>query len=261
MKNSEVFVITEDDILKPSSLPKKKKGPRSVDSSRQAIDTAPGDIPTVAASATRSRRRGGSPAIASSLSLWIWGLGQLYNGDPKLATFFFLCQVQVAALHYMLYATWSRLRNFAEVFFINEWELFLYVAAIDICLLFLMMFNVVQAYRTAETNSRRGVYEGMHQPAVSGLASLLVPGWGQMLNGQLGKGMVFLTVFVLQGYLLGLYMLSPFYRVVLDLDPQQILLRKVITGGMIALFATAVAWVISAYDAVLVAFYTRHLRR
>jgi hypothetical protein len=37
-------------------------------------------------------------------------------------------------------------------------------------------------------------------------------------------------------------------------------LRKVITGGMVALFATAVAWVISAYDAVLVAFYTRRLR-
>lgn len=260
MKNSEVFVITEDDILKPSSLPK-KKGPRPVDPPAEAIDTAQGDSPTVVAPArTRASGRGGSPAIASSLSLWVWGLGQLYNGDTKLATFFFLCQLQVAAFHYMLYATWGRLRNFAELFFISEWELFLYVAAVDICLLFLMMFNVAQAYRTAEIGGHGGRYGGMHQPAVSGLASLLVPGWGQMLNGQLGKGMVFLTVFVMQGYLLGLYMLSPFYRVVLDLDPQQILLRKVITGGMVALFATAVAWVISAYDAVLVAFYTRRLR-
>jgi TM2 domain-containing membrane protein YozV len=260
MKNSEVFVITEDDILKPSSLPK-RKGPKPVDPPAEVGDTSPGNSPTVAAPArTRVSGRGGSPAIASSLSLWVWGLGQFYNGDTKLAIFFVLCQAQVAAFHYMLYATWGRLRNFAEVFFISEWELFLYVAAIDICLLFLMMFNVAQAYRTAEIGRHGGRYEGMHQPAVSGLASLLVPGWGQMLNGQLGKGMVFLTVFVMQVYLLGLYMLSPFYRVVLDLDPQQILLRKVITGGMVALFATAVAWVISAYDAVLVAFYTRRLR-
>jgi TM2 domain-containing membrane protein YozV len=260
MKKSEVFVITEDDILKPSSL-QKRKGPKPVDPPAGLIETAPGRAPTMAASVptTRSGRRR-SPAIASSLSLWIWGLGQLYNGDTKLATFFFLCQAQVAAFHYMLYATWGRLRNFADVFFISEWELFLYVAAIDICLLFLMMFNVAQAYRTAEIVGHGGRYEGMHQPLVSGLASLLVPGWGQMLNGQLGKGMVFLSVFVLQGYLLGLYMLSPFYRVVLDLDPQQVLLRQVITGGMVALFATAVAWVISAYDATLVACYTRRLR-
>lgn len=260
MKNSEVFVITEDDILKPSSL-SKRRGPKAVDAPYDGAVTSPGDTPTVAAPARARRRRGGkSPAIAASLSLWVWGLGQLYNGDTKLATLFFLCQAQVAAFHYMLYATWSRLRNFAEVFFVSEWELFLYVAAIDVCLLFFMMFNVAQAYRTAELGGRGGRYEGMHQPAVSGLASLIVPGWGQMLNGQLGKGMIFLTLFVMQGYLLGLYMLSPFYRVVLDLDPQQILLRKVITGGMVALFATAVAWVISAYDAVLVAFYTRRLR-
>ena len=260
MKNSEVFVITEDDILKPSTL-SKRKGPRSLDAPSDTAGTMAGDIPTVAAPARRrNRRKGGSPAIAASLSLWVWGLGQLYNGDARLATLFFLCQAQVAAFHYMLYATWGRLRNFVAVFFISEWELFLYVAAIDICLLFLMMFNVAQAYRTAEIGGHRGRYEGVHQPVVSGVASLLVPGWGQMLNGQLGKGMLFLTVFAMQGYLLGLYMLSPFYRVVLDLDPQQILLRKVITGGMVALFATAVAWVISAYDAVLVALYTRRLR-
>ena len=76
----------------------------------------------------------------------------------------------------------------------------------------------------------------------------------------MGKGILFLMAFLLQACLLGVYMLSPFYRVVLDLDPQQILLKKVITGGMIALFATAQAWVLSPYDAVLVPCYTRRLR-
>ena len=266
MKNSDVFVITEDDILKPTGSGKGKSlsglgagsfggDPESAADGSSAINM------TVAAPARRpaARRGGGRPAIASSLSLWIWGLGQLYNGDRKLATLFFLCQVQVAAFHYMLYMTWNRLRQFSEVFFVMEWELLLYVAAIDFCLLFLMIFNVAQAYRTAELSGGES-FEGLHQPFVSGLASAIVPGWGQILNGQIGKGMLFLTAFVIQAYLLGIYMLSPFYRVVLDLDPQQVLLKTVITGGMLSLFATAQAWVISTYDAVVVARYTKRLR-
>ncbi len=261
MKNSDVFVITEDDILKPTGTHKKGAGPVTDDSNDQPTPFNSAGL-TVAAPAPTARRsrRGAGPAIASTLSLWIWGAGQFYNGDRKLATLFFLCQVQVAALHYMLYMSWDRLRNFAELFFVSEWEVLLYVAAVDFCLLALMMFNVAHAYRAAERDNGGERFEGLHQPVVSGLASAIIPGWGQLLNGQLGKGILFLMAFLLQACLLGVYMLSPFYRVVLDLDPQQILLKKVITAGMIALFATAQAWVISAYDAVIVASYTRKLR-
>ena len=85
----------------------------------------------------------------------------------------------------------------------------------------------------------------------------MVPGWGQILNGQRMKGLFFLFAFLTQGWLLAFYFMTPLYRVVSDLDPNQSLLRAVIQGGQITLGATALLWLLSVYDAVLVARLTR----
>jgi hypothetical protein len=55
--------------------------------------------------------------------------------------------------------------------------------------------------------------------------------------------------------------MTPLYRVVSELDPNQALLRNVIQGGKLVLGGTAILWMISVYDAVLVARYTRNRGR
>jgi hypothetical protein len=55
-----------------------------------------------------------------------------------------------------------------------------------------------------------------------------------------------------------LYLLSPFYRIIAVLDTDQLLLNKARIAGMAILFATALSWILSTYDAILVA---RHSRR
>jgi hypothetical protein len=122
-----------------------------------------------------------------------------------------------------------------------------------------MIFNVSQAYRSAER--QRGRFRGLKNPWLAGLTSLVVPGWGQILNGQLGKGLVFLFVFVTQAYLLAFYLLTPLYGIVADLDPAKTLLRDLIQGGQVGLVVTALVWFVSIYDAVLVARYTRNRAR
>ncbi len=260
INQDEVFVITEDDILKPGDKGK-GKGPRAVSSkgARAAERIAEPDQ-TVGATGAPSRagRRRRSPAAASSLSLFLWGLGQLYNGDSKLAALFLLCEMLILAFHYFLFMTWDRIRTFAHLFFINEWELMLYASSIDFCVIFFMIYNVAQAYRGAEAHGGR--FDGLHQPFVSGIASLLVPGWGQLLNGQLGKAVFFLFSFFVQVYLVVLYRLSPFFRILADIEPQQFLLNRAIKIGMAVLFVTALSWLVSTYDAFLVARYTRRLR-
>src|SRR5207245_10021272 len=185
----------------------------------------------------------------------VWGIRQFYNGDSKLATLFLLCEIQVVAFHYLLMRTWGQILTFAHTFVVSAWELVLYASSIDFCLIFFMIYNVAQAYRGAE--ARGGSFTGLHRPLGGGVASMLIPGLGQILNGQLGKGIVFLFSFLLQIYMLSLYLVSPFYRVVADLDPQQLLLRKAIWVGMGVLFLTALSWLVSIYDAFVVAQYTR----
>jgi TM2 domain-containing membrane protein YozV len=263
INQDEVFVITEDDILKPGDRKGKPSAQRSApiaiarparaEKRRDSEETVT-DRPVV----SRARRGPGHPAAAGSLSLFVWGLGQLYNGDTRLATLFMLAEALVASFHYLVFKTWAHIKAHAHLFFISEWELMLYVSSIDLCLIFFMIYNVAQAYRRSE--ERAGRFEGIHQPAVSGAASLVVPGWGQMLNGQLGKASFFLFVFLLQIYLWVLFVHSPFYAVLADLDPQGLFQKKIRLAGMGILNLTALSWMLSVYDAFLVARYTRRLQ-
>jgi hypothetical protein len=259
INQDEVFVITEEDILKPSGKGK-GGGPRAVAGGKAARAAERFEVEeTVAAGPVTARRRSPkSPAAASTLSLFVWGLGQLYNGDSRLAALFLLSELMIVSFHYLLYMTWDRIKTFAHLFFVSEWELMLYASSIDFCVIFFLIYNVAQAYRGAE--ARGGRFDGLHRPLVSGLASLCVPGWGQLLNGQLGKAVFFLFSFFLQAYLVVLYRLSPFFRILADIEPQQFLLNKAIKVGMGIMFVTALSWFISTYDAFLVARYTRRLR-
>src|SRR5262245_36928 len=263
INQDEVFVITEDDILKPSDKGKKGGGPRGVVSSKGArhAEKAPEFEETVAdkpVSVSRGRRGRKSPAIASTFSLFVCGLGQLYNGDGRLAALFFLSELFIVAFHYFMFMTWSRVRSFAHLFFVNEWEMMLYASSIDFCVIFFAIYTVAQASRSAE--ARGGRFEGLHQPFVSGLASMCVPGWKQLLNGQLGKAVMFLFAFLLQAYLIALYLISPLFRILVDIEPQRLILDKAIKVGMSILFVTALSWLLSVYDAFVVARYTRRRR-
>ena len=263
INQDDVFVIGEEDILKPTEGSKKRASSGSVSSGsprskptmgggKEARETA-----FMSTAATRPGARTTNPAIASSLSLCVWGLGQLYNGDRKLGVLFFLWEIQLLAFHYLMYMAWDQIRYFSHIFFLSEWELVLYVSSVDFCMIFLVIFNVAQAYRHAEATGR--IFEGFHSPIAAGVASAVIPGWGQLLNGQLGKAVLFLFVFFMQIYLVGLYLFSPLYRVVLQLDQTENSLRQVIWVGMGTLFAAALFWLISTYDAILVARYTRRL--
>jgi hypothetical protein len=258
INQDEVFVITEDDILKPAG--KGKNGGRGGASGKGGKSAERVVEETVVdAQAAAPRRRGGkSPAAASTLSLFVCGLGQLYNGDGKLATLFFMGEMFILAFHHFLFMTWDRIRTFAHLFFVSEWELMLYASSIDFCVIFFVIYNVAQAYRSAE--AKGGRFGGLHSPFMSGLTSLLIPGWGQLLNGQLGKAVFFLFAFLLQGYLIALYLMSPLYRILVNIEPQKVLLDKAIKVGMGILFVTALSWLLSIYDAFVVARYTRRPR-
>ena len=47
---------------------------------------------------------------------------------------------------------------------------------------------------------------------------------------------------------------------VADIEPRQFLLNRAIKIGMAVLFVTALSWLMSTYDAFLVARYTRRIR-
>jgi hypothetical protein len=100
-------------------------------------------------------------------------------------------------------------------------------------------------------------FHGFQQPVLSGLASLVIPGWGQLLNAQLGKALFFLFCVLTDAYAVALLILTPVYHfaAALNLDrlPPQ---RATLIGLGIALSGVMI-WILSVYDALLVARYRR----
>ncbi|HMC83742.1 MAG TPA: hypothetical protein VKL61_10995 [Candidatus Polarisedimenticolia bacterium] len=250
----DVYVISEEDILEPFRKGQGgKKGPFSV-------ATADGTerLSGATARSTRSRSSGSArPLVASSLSLAICGAGQVYNGQAKLGLLLFLTEVFAVVAHWSALKLWPVLRDLAFVFAITEREMFVFLAVADFLLVFFMLYNVAQAYHHAEAEGAR--FDGLRSPILSGLASLMVPGWGQLLNAQLGKALFFLFCILTEIYVVGLLMISPFLRILPDLGDGDFLARRATLAGMGVVAVASLMWVLSVYDAFLVARYRQKM--
>jgi hypothetical protein len=244
-QKDDVYIIQEDDLLEPI-----RRGARSSGSSLRGLDA------TVRASTRRAggaRGRASAP-LASSLSLFVCGAGQMANGQWKLGLLLFLTEVLALAGHWSVVRAWPFFGGIAHIFAVSEEELFLALAAGDFLLVFFLLYNIAQAYHQAEAST--GEFQGIGVPMLSGLASLLVPGWGQLLNAQLGKGLFFLFCVLAEIYVVALLVLTSFFQ----LFPQIGLESLIRTRGemvQIALFFFAsMIWILSVYDAYLVGRYS-----
>ena len=129
------------------------------------------------------------------------------------------------------------------------------LAIFDVLFVLFILANVVQAWRRASSDS--GGVGGIGNPMLSALASALLPGMGQLCNAQVGKALFFF--FCLLG--------AAFASASLVVDPFAMWFREINLIGRIsdmgtqavagAVFLGGVLWVMSVYDALLVARYHR----
>jgi TM2 domain-containing membrane protein YozV len=251
----DVYVISEEDILEPF---RKGQGGKKGHFSVATADGTERLSGAATARSTRSRSSGSArPLVASSLSLAICGAGQVYNGQAKLGLLLFLTEIFAVAAHWSALKLWPVLRDLAFVFAITEREMFVFLAVADFLLVFFMLYNVAQAYHHAEAEGAR--FDGLRSPILSGLASLMVPGWGQLLNAQLGKALFFLFCILTEIYVVSLLMISPFLRILPDLGDGDFLARRATLAGMGVVAVASLMWVLSVYDAFLVARYRQKM--
>lgn len=200
---------------------------------------------------------GTSPLAASTMSLFLCGTGQIYNRQGQLGTLMLLTQVLAIALNWAAVQLWPRLVSLAEVFGLNEWQLMMGVVGADALVVLMMLASVHQAFRYADEES--GGFTGTGNPVASGLASILVPGWGQLVNGQPGKAIFFLFAFLSGVAAVLLTRLTPFLKLLASVDTSHTLMPRVTTGVMATVGVAAVMWILGVYDAILVAGFRRRM--
>ncbi len=199
----------------------------------------------------RPRSSWKSPALAFSLSLFVWGTGQVYNGQWKrglllsLLMAFYGWGVVIVVLH------WHQVSTLVAAYGVPPLFLMTTCSALYLFGIVLWMFQAVQAYKAALA-TRRGVFRGVPVPVLPMFASLVVPGWGQMLNGQRKKGTGFLMLslagFAAAPVLIGTPFLWPMLHTAFD----RLIVEGAFSTALIAGLVYFVVWLVAGFDALKV---------
>jgi TM2 domain-containing membrane protein YozV len=225
MNNDPVWVIEDPDDL--PFVRKKKKPP---------VVTPP-------------RRPQKSPAVAFSLSLLVWGAGQIYNRQGKIGLLLSLLMANFYLGLGLLWLYGTSITAFLGAYHITPSHLMMAASAFYLSGLMLWFFSAQQAYHRAN-KKRTDPFRGVENRFYPAFCSLLIPGWGQYLNGQAKKGSFFLMLTMIAFFvfpaLLVIPSLWPMLKTAMD--------RRIWESYMVAaLFLTPLVvllvWPLSAFDA------------
>lgn len=257
MSEPDVYTIAVDDV---PETPEEIFGPRPAFGRRSAAD-ASGSRNGANTGSTRvqrvrmSSRRPGRVPAASTLSLLMCGAGQIFNGQFKLGILLLLIEVFFVIGHMALITSWTSLLAVAGSAETGEAKLLMVLASIDFLMVLFIPAVVYQAYRRADTEN--GGFEGMRNAILPGLASLMLPGWGQLLNAQVGKAVFFLFSLLSAVWVAGFLVYTPILTA-LSSAMGEAATQQAISGGVGIMIAAALMWILSIYDAVLVGSIRRH---
>ncbi|MBI3596257.1 MAG: hypothetical protein HY203_03780 [Nitrospirae bacterium] len=194
---------------------------------------------------------GKSPAVAATLSLLIWGGGQFYTRKLKWGFLFILLMANYSLIPALGIVYWNFLTPILETFHITRSDGLMGIEALWLTGLIFWIFNVLHAYYSAEKN-RAKPFDGINHPMLVTLCSFLIPGWGQLLNGQPKKAGFFL-IFAAAGFAAMTVPVPIFFiwPMLVTID-DRIAVEWMIVAAAVISPLVLLMWLIGLYDAVRV---------
>ena len=179
--------------------------------------------------------------ISTSLSIFVPGGGQILLGEFRWGFFFLTSIAFLGTIVWAVIASFDRLTRTLDLFGIPAMAIPVGLAALYALTAILHLCAVLHAHSLIPRPDRAG------HPILMALASLLVPGWGQMRNGCYGKGTLFLGslwLFAAAGILAmgGMPVLA-------SLTPSVAAVKRLLWFKALVLAGPAVVWSLAVYDA------------
>jgi len=187
---------------------------------------------------------GVGPALAGSLSMFVPGLGQMITGEIAWGLFY-LSGIGFCAAS--LWAVLVTLDSLVPTLRLLEVPIEFLVVAVSALALLAIALHLAAVLHTQARPYPAGDHGAPH-PIVAGLASLLIPGWGQLLSSHRRRAAIFLGAVGLTS--LAWFLVTP--------AGARVLSRLSLTlpaslrdgwGPVVLLSAPIVLWVIAVYDA------------
>ncbi|MGE5174192.1 MAG: hypothetical protein ACM3MD_10235 [Betaproteobacteria bacterium] len=188
------------------------------------------------------------PALAFTLSLLFWGTGQLYNGQRAKGMSYICLVICGNAIALLAFTFQQEIPFYLGFYGISPARAVLAAAFLLLFCLLFWVYNASDAYHTA-ARTRQTPFTGVSSRAYPGLCSLLVPGWGQFLNGQPIKGGLIAGCAVL-----GFFSLIFFQNIMqvwpsLENSESRIIVEGVLLLSLVTLPLMPVLWIFSIFDA------------
>ncbi len=145
-------------------------------------------MPQAAARASCGVEPSGGLDVAGSLSLFVPGAGRMIRGDIAVGLFFLSSLAFLGSLAWAIVVSLDRLPGTLTLLGLPAAAAVWSLAAIYVMAAALYLANVV---RRGPHWPELGCSEGVH-PVLAGIASAIIPGWGQLLNGNRKRAAMFL---------------------------------------------------------------------
>jgi hypothetical protein len=192
-----------------------------------------------------------NPARAYTLSLLLWGTGQSYNEEhgKALVLEVLLIALVVGTVVALIFS--EHLLLFLQARQISSSQTFLFLELLFFGMLVFWISIAGDAYRTA-ARSRSTRFPGIQNHVYPCLCSLLVPGWGQFLNGQPVKGAFFSAVSVFAFFAVVSIPLTLLFWTSLEASGARSLVEAVFAVTVVYAPVIPFLWLLGAYDALRV---------
>ncbi len=189
-----------------------------------------------------------SPAVSFNLAMLCWGGGYFYLGRYRAGT---VCLAAMA----VFYGAASSLAicpdALARLAATSGWPAAFFIAATMILFLTGMVLWLATAVDTYYRTVRLGgePFLGVETETWPLLSSLVVPGWGQFLNGQPKKGLVVFLLALPGIFSLFLVLLARGAWLLLQAGPIRLFIEAGIAAGLATIPLLLLVWIVAAYDA------------
>jgi hypothetical protein len=195
------------------------------------------------------------PGLTGSLSVIFPGTGQIVAGEAGIGLFLIAAAGFVAAVGWAVLATFDRMIPTLELLEMPaSWPMWSLVGLFA-CAAAIHVFGAVHAqglgvhYEPARTP----------HPVVSGIASAILPGWGQLLNGHRVRAALLLAgVWLLAA--MALLVSAPVHPAIQELTATAAATVPLKLGRGILITVAAVGWSLAVYDGVAGAMSRRRQR-
>ncbi len=189
-----------------------------------------------------------NPARAYTLSLLFWGLGQNYNDQRGKGLLFNIAMIGMYVGTGLFFVFEDSFFNFLRAHEISASQSFLFAEVLLLCALIFWLAIAGDAYHSA-AKTRRNKFSGIPSRVYPCLSSLLLPGWGQFLNGQPVKGSIFSALSALGIFSAVAVTGTLLAWAQLDASDARFLVEAIFAVGVLYVPLMPFIWLFGAYDA------------